>query len=90
MLVVTNFQCKRIEKTLKMIETLSDGYSSQSTQRELSNEYQDDRVNLVFKKICFLVLWMKLALALEGLTLDLCGYGAVQGLHSICNHTFFG
>ena len=31
-------------KNLKMTETLANGYSSESTQRELSNEYQDDRV----------------------------------------------
>ena len=28
----------------KIIETLADGYSSDSTQRELSSEYQHDRV----------------------------------------------
>ena len=27
-----------------MMETLAHGYSSESTQRELSNEYQHDRV----------------------------------------------
>ena len=31
-------------KTLKIIETLAHGYSSVSTQRELSNEYQYDMV----------------------------------------------
>ena len=31
-------------KPLKMTETLANGYSSESTQRELSNEYQHDRV----------------------------------------------
>ena len=34
---------------------------------ELSNEYQHDRVQIVFKNICVIVLWMKVALALEGL-----------------------
>ena len=33
-----------------MTETLANGYSSESTLRELSNEYQDDRVKMVFKK----------------------------------------
>ena len=33
-----------------MTETLANGYSSESTQRELSNEYQLDRVSMVFKK----------------------------------------
>ena len=33
-----------------MIETLANGYSSKSTQRELSNEYQHNRVKMVFKK----------------------------------------
>ena len=50
-----------------MTETLAYGYSSESTQRELSNEYQYDRVWMVFKNLCILVLWMKVALAIEGL-----------------------
>ena len=50
-----------------MTETLANGYSYESTQRELSNEYQYDRVSMVFKDICVLVLWTKVALALEGL-----------------------
>ena len=35
---------------------------------ELSNEYQHDRVLIVFKNLWVIVLWMKLALALEGST----------------------
>ena len=50
-----------------MTETLAHGYSSESAQRELSNEYQHDRVKMDFKNICILVLWMKVASALEGL-----------------------
>ena len=50
-----------------MTETLANGYSYESTQRELSNEYQHDRVSMVFENICVLVLWMKVASALEGL-----------------------
>ena len=50
-----------------MTETLANGYSYESTRQELSNEYQHDRVSMVFENICVLVLWMKLASALEGL-----------------------
>ena len=50
-----------------MTETLGYGYSSESTQRDLSNEYQHDRVWMIFKKPCVLVLWMKVASALERL-----------------------
>ena len=50
-----------------MTETLANGYSSESTERELSNEYQHDRVYMIFKNLCILVLWMKVSLALEGL-----------------------
>ena len=50
-----------------MTETLANGYSSESTQRELSNEYQHDRVLMIFKNHCVLVLWMKVASALVGL-----------------------
>ena len=37
------------------------------TRRELSNEYQHDRVWMIFKNICVLVLRLKVASALEGL-----------------------
>ena len=50
-----------------MTETLANGYSSESTQRELYNEYQHDRVQMFFKNLSFLVHWMKVASALEGL-----------------------
>ena len=50
-----------------MTETLAHGYSSESTQRELSNEYQYDRVYMVFQDLCVLVLWTRVAIALEGL-----------------------
>ena len=43
------------------------------TQRELSNEYQHDRVKMVLKNLCILVLWTKVALALEGLMAGLEG-----------------
>ena len=58
-----------MQKSWKMTETLANGYSYESTQRELSNEYQHDRVWMVFKDICVLVLEMKVASALEGLKL---------------------
>ena len=49
-----------------MAKTLAHGYT-ESTQLELSNEYRHDRVQMVFKKCCILVLWTKVAAALEGL-----------------------
>ena len=55
-----------MQKKLKMAETLAYGYSSESTQRELSNEYQHDRVLMVFKNIASLC-FTKVASALEGL-----------------------
>ena len=57
------------QKSLKKTtETLANGYSTESTQQELSNEYQHDRVKMVFKNLFVLVLWTKVASALEGLT----------------------
>ena len=50
-----------------MTETLANGYSSESTQRELSNEYQHDRVKMFFKNLCVFLFRMKVASALEGL-----------------------
>ena len=52
-----------------MFEIKAYGYSSESAQQELSNEYQYDGVKMVFKNLCVLVLWTKEASAiLEGLT----------------------
>ena len=53
-----------------MTETLANGYSYESAQRELSNEYQHDRVQMVIKNLCVIVLGMKVASALEGLRLN--------------------
>ena len=36
------------------------------TQRELSNQYQHDRVLMIIKNLCILVLWLKEVLVLEG------------------------
>ena len=55
------------EKTRKVTETLAHGYSSESTQWELSNEYQYYRVKTGFKdfRVC-LVLWTKVSSVSEG------------------------
>ena len=37
------------------------------TQQELSNEYQHDRVSTIFKNLYIVVLWTKVASALDGL-----------------------
>ena len=36
-----------------MTETLANGYSSESTPRELSNEYQHDGFEMIFIIFCF-------------------------------------
>ena len=56
-----------MQKPRKITETLANGYSSESTRGELSNEYQHDKVWMVFKNLCVVVLWTKVASALEGL-----------------------
>ena len=50
-----------------MTETLANGYSYESTQRELSNEYQHARVEMVFKIFWVRVLRTKVSPILEGL-----------------------
>ena len=55
-----------MQKNFKMTETLAHGYSSESTQRELPDEYQYYRVYMVFN-LCILVLWTEVTSALEGL-----------------------
>ena len=68
MMLVANFaRYKILQKTWKMTKSHANGYSSESTQQELSNEYQHDRVWMVFKNIFVIVLWTKVALSLEGL-----------------------
>ena len=44
MMPLANFTWAVTQKPWKMTETLEYGYSSESTQWELSNEYQQDRV----------------------------------------------
>ena len=57
MLLVANLvNTKLCRKKCKMTETQAYRYSSERTQQELSNEYQYDRVQIVFKNLCFLVL----------------------------------
>ena len=74
MRLVTN-QNKKMQKTWKMNETLACGYSFESTQRELSNEYQHDRIKMFFLNLCVLVLLTKVASALD------------LGLSKVCNYS---
>ena len=56
----------------KLTETLANGYSSESTEsteRELSNEYQHDGVWMIFIIFCVLVNLTKVTSALEGLSI---------------------
>ena len=72
MVLVANLtNIKNDAKILKSeIETLANWYSSESTQWQLSNEYQLDRVYMVFKNLCALVLRTEEASALEGLSIS--------------------
>ena len=61
-------QYDMMQKYEKSLKAWHMGYnSSESTQREHSNEYQHDIVWVVFKTFCIFLPWMKVALALEGL-----------------------
>ena len=59
-----------MQKTLKMTETLALGYSYESTQRELSNEYQHDRVMMIFITFFLFVHLTKVTPASEGLSFN--------------------
>ena len=77
MLLVANLANKKgYKKIEKNTETLVHGYSCESTQQqELSNEYQHDRVKMISKNLCVLVLWNKIrASTLEGLNMYLLVY----------------
>ena len=50
-----------------MIGTLANGYSSKSARQELSNEYQQSWVSVVFKDFLIFLPWTKVASALKGL-----------------------
>ena len=56
-----------MQETREITETMANGYSYESTQREQSNNYQHGRVQMVFKKLCVLVLWTKVAQHRKGL-----------------------
>ena len=58
-------------KAWNMTETLANVYSSENTQWMLSNEYQHDRVSMIFKILWFFVPEKKVVLALKGLTLPM-------------------
>ena len=58
---------KEMQKTYKLTETLAHWYPSESTQSGLSNEYQHNMVQMIFRDLCVFVLWTKVASALEGL-----------------------
>ena len=56
-------------KSWKITETLAYGYYYECTPWGLSDEYQYDWVKMVFKNLCVLVHWMKVALPLKGLNI---------------------
>ena len=58
-------------KKLKITETLGDRYSSDSTEEELSNEYQHGRVCMAFRQFSVLLSCIKEAAAFKGLNLIL-------------------
>ena len=65
MLLVANLANTKVcKKTERMTETLSNGYSSESISRELSNEYQHDQGGMAFENLCVLVLRTTVLLAL--------------------------
>ena len=68
-----------------MAKTLAHGYSSQSTQRELSNEYQHDRVWMVFKSFCIFLPWSEVASAWKGL--NLIDVEILQGIYALYSLT---
>ena len=48
-----------------MAGTLSYWYSSDSEQKEISNEYQHDRVYIIVKKVCVVIPWTKSRLSIR-------------------------
>ena len=64
-----------MQKHKEITETMTNGYSSESTQWELIiHEYQYDRVSMVFKNLCILMLWKKCSLSNEKVGIYYNGY----------------
>ena len=61
---LTNAQLCKTPKEMSV--TLANGYSSESTRREIYNKYQYDSVSMTFKSRCVLGLWTKVASVFEG------------------------
>ena len=59
-----------MQKKPKMTETLANGCSYDSTQRELSNEYHHDSFLKTFKIFCIFVTLTKVASVSKGLKLS--------------------
>ena len=55
MLLLANLTNTKDSKSLKMTETLANGYSSDSSRQGLSYEYPDDLVRMIFIIFCILV-----------------------------------
>ena len=68
-----------------MTETLTRAYvySFESSQRELFNEYQHDRVQMVFKNLWALLLLIEIALEWEGLMVSEPQHRSTSGNKSI-------
>ena len=64
---LVNVKCQKRQKSWEMTEALVYGYSSYSTQQELSNEYPHDLVEMIFVMFCNLMHWTKVTSASEGL-----------------------
>ena len=55
-----------------MTETLVNGYLSDSTQQELSNEYPHDSVKMIFKNLCVIVLLKVSSLSITRINFKAC------------------
>ena len=55
-----------MQKPWEMTETLTNGYSYESTQWELSYEYPQELVVMTFVIICFFLHWRKVTSAAKG------------------------
>ena len=68
-----------------MTETLANGYSIESTLRELFNEYRHDRIKMVFIYVSLLVHWEKVAPASERLNIP-CSVACTETSGCDCDH----
>ena len=72
-----------------MTETLAHGYASESSQRDLSSEYQHDRVQIFFKNMFVFQLWTSSIEWVKGILREVISYPVIFSLSVVWTYDTF-